>query len=290
MNPKRWPLAAAILALGAAPIAAQPNSLPQTPPPAEGASASKPLPAGPEGERIINLPSPYGVGGGILQILFTHRFSEGVNHSDFHSNFSFDSQAVVDFGAAYGLSDAWEVSIDRSSQLDDYELGLKWTPFRQSADIPISVALRAGADERTERRLEQRGSAFGQLILGRKLGSRLQLTVAPSYVSRAPDPFTLNGTIRNVWNVPVAAAFALTRTINVQGEYIFRNRDVAGGGRGLWAVAIEKTLLGHRFAFTASNTLATTVDQLLATNSPAGYPTSDVHIGFNLVRQWRIGP
>jgi hypothetical protein len=52
-------------------------------------------------------------------------------------------------------------------------------------------------------------------------------------------------------------------------------------------MAIEKTVLRHRFAFTVGNLRETTVDQYVAPNF-AGLPREDYYLGFNLVRQWKL--
>lgn len=133
-------------------------------------------------------------------------------------------------------------------------------------------------------------------------------------------PNTLNSLFRplpvyrNIFNVPVAASIALTHSITIHGEVIPNYpRDVQltqtlcstpnpenpvpvcqpsnsslqriSPGIG-WSVSIEKTLLRHRFSFTAGNLNETTVDQQLA--SLFNGKPKNIYLGFNIVRQWKL--
>lgn len=238
-----------------------------------------------EGYRIINLPSAEVSSPGTLSMLFTHRFSQPLADSNWHALWSFDSSAEIGIGIAYVPISNLEVSFDRSSNQDDYEFAAKYRFLARSQKNPLSLALRAGADIRTEIGSDTKPSFFAQAIIAFSIGSRVRLTAVPTYLSRtsghrfiAPE--------EDVFNVPVAVAVAITRSINVQAEYTVRRGRYGSPGTG-WIAAIEKTVLRHRFAFTVGNGRGTTVDQYTVPDF-FGREPNDYFIGFNLVRSWKL--
>ena len=250
------------------------------------AAQEPPAPARPpEGTVIINLPSAEVNRGGTLQLLFTHRFADPVQGSSIRSLYTFDSGADVGIGISYTPLENLEIALLRSRTLQDYELSAKYR-FLSSPQSPVALALRVGGNGRTEVNLEDRTGFFGQAIAAVTLFSRVRVTVLPTYVSRAAgQPFVLAKPIRkDVWNVPVALSAALTRSINIHGEVVPRRADSPGVG---WIAAIEKTVLRHRFAFTAGNLRPTTVDQYIASDFGDLKPHS-IYLGFNIVRQWKL--
>ncbi len=244
------------------------------------AQEEKLVPRAPEGTRIIILPSADLPAKGTLQVLFTHRFAQPLGDSDYQSLFSFDSGAEIGIGISYSPIENLEVSLDRSSNQDDYELAAKYRFLSRTQSRPFLLSLRIGGNARTEKGIEDRTAFFAQGIAGISLGSRARITAVPTYVSNTP-------LFRDVFNVPVAVSVALTHTVNIQGEFVPKNRDFGRSHAG-WLVAIEKTVLRHRFSWTVGNLRATTVDQYSASDFGGGLPAHDVYIGFNLIRQWKL--
>jgi hypothetical protein len=265
-------VASLLVCLAAAPIFAQ-----------EAATGERPR--SPEGPRIINLPSADVPGKGTLGVFFTHRFTQPLSDADFHSFFSFDSSAAIGLGVSYAPLEALDLSLDRSSSEDDYELAAKYRFLPAAEGRPFALSLRVGGNARTEQGVEDRYAFFAQGIASVSIGPRVRVTAIPTYVSNT-------ALFRDVFNVPLAISIGITRTVNVQGEFYPKNGDFTEGpNRGThagWIVAIEKTVLRHRFAFTAGNLRATSVDQYTASDFGGGIPKGDVYIGFNLVRQWKL--
>ena len=255
----------------------------------EATDAGRPRP--PEGSRIINLPSAEVMSEGSLGVLFIHRFNEPLGDSNLRSFFSLDKGADNTFGVSYSPIRSLEVTFDRSSNEDDYELAAKYRFLQAVEGRPIAAALRVGGNARTEVGIEDRYAFFAQGIAAVSLGSRVRFSVIPTYVSNTP-------LFRAVFNVPIALSVALTRSINFQGEFYPKNRDFtertaaenlpARKTSAGWLVAIEKTVLRHRFAFTFGNLRATNVDQYTGSDFLGGLPRRDVLLGFNIVRQWKL--
>lgn len=243
-------------------------------------------PRPPEGPRIINLPSADVPAKGTLGVFFTHRFSQPLADSDFHSFFSFDSSASIGIGISYSPLEFLDLSFDRSSSEDDYELAAKFRLLPVEPGRPFALALRVGGNGRTAQEVvDDRYGYFAQGIASIGIGPRVRFTAIPTFVSNT-DSF------KNVFNVPVALSIGITRTVNLHGEFYPKNRDFTETAtrrtHAGWIVAIEKTVLRHRFAFTAGNLRATNVDQYTASDFGGGIPKSDVYIGFNLLRQWKL--
>ncbi len=291
----RGPCRVLFLLLAAATAAAQEK--PPAPPPAEAPAPVRP----PEGTIIINLPSAEVNGPKVLQLMITHRFSEPVSGSNIHSLFSFDSGADIGLGLSYVPVRDLEVGFLRNKSLEDYEL---WAKYRllSSPESPVGVALRLGGDARTQSTpslcetvprpaacafVDDRYTFYAQAIGAVTLFSRVRLTAVPTYVSRsAQQPFVVVDSIhKNVFNVPAAVAIAVTRSVNIQAEIVPRFARANSRGVG-WIVAIEKTVLRHRFAFTAGNLRPTTMDQYVGADF-LGRP-NDYFLGFNIVRQWKL--
>ncbi|MFN2387386.1 MAG: DUF5777 family beta-barrel protein [Thermoanaerobaculia bacterium] len=248
--------------------------------------ATAPAPRNPEGSRIINFPSGDVPAAGTLGVLFTHRFAQPLEDSDWHSLLSFDSGADIGIGASYVPLQNLEVAADRSSNQDDWEIGLKYRLFERSASFPLSVALRTGMNIRTEIFVDRENTYFAQGIAGVAIGPRIRVTVIPTWVSRTAGTPFVSQPQEDAFNVFGALAVSLSRTVNLQGEVIPRRGRFGSPGVG-WIAAIEKTVLRHRFAFTVGNVRNTTVDQYIASDFN-GLSPHEYYIGFNLARSWKL--
>jgi hypothetical protein len=287
----------------------------QEPPPATAETTATPFrPL--EGSVIINLPSLDVPREGTLTLLFTHRFRQPVEGTTIHDLFSFDNGADIGIGLAYAPIRNLDVSFLRSSanRLDPWEFAAKYRLYSSGL---FGAALRVGGNIRSETGLHNRGSFFTQAVLAVTIGSRARVTVVPTYVTKiggAPNAYPADqapphdrtcaplsstpgsallcsSVYRNVFNVPAALSIAVTHSITVHAEVIPRYGRADSGGVG-WSASVEKTLLRHRFCFTAGNQQATTVDQYAASLPylirflPHG--NHAVYLGFNIGRQWLL--
>jgi uncharacterized beta barrel domain-containing protein DUF5777 len=276
--------------LAAAAALALAGSLRADEPDANASAAPPPKP--PEGAIIIVLPSVDVPRPGTLGLLFTHRFTQPLNQSNRHTLFSFDSGADIGIGLSYAPVAGLDVSFYRSSSIDIYELAAKYHALTKG---PFGLAVRGGYDWRTEAGAifdavpdYSRGGFFGQVVAAVDIGSRARFSIVPTYVSEmSGQPTTTPKAVyKDIFEIPAALSIRVTRSINVQAEVYPNLKRTDSSGVG-WVVAIEKTLLRHRFAFTCGNMRATTVDQYVAP-VPFGGNANDYYLGFNLVRQWSL--
>jgi hypothetical protein len=267
-----------------APLGAQDPGVP-APTPTPAATPDTPqVVRPPEGSRIINFPSADTPPPHILQLIFTHRFAEPVQESNIHNLFSFDSGAEVGIGLSYTPIKNLEVGLLRERTLEDYEVSAKYSILSDTS--PVHVAVRAGGDWRTQKTYypNDRFTFFAQAVAGVFLFDRVRLSVIPTFVTKAAGQLFILPIRDDVFNVLFAVSGAVTRTINIQGEVVPRRAGSPGTG---WIVAIEKVLPRHRFSFTAGNMKPTTVDQYIAPDF-SGRPRSNVYLGFNISRQWKL--
>jgi Membrane bound beta barrel domain (DUF5777) len=282
------------------PAAPPPTPAPEAAEPRE-AVAFRPL----EGNVVINLPSVDVAREGTLTLIFTHRFQQPVQHSDIHDLYSFDNGAHIGIGLGYVPVKNLDLSFLRSSELDVYEAAAKYELVSQGL---FAAALRVGEDWRTEKAQSKRSSFFAQAMLALSLGARARVTAVPTYLSRTNGfsfvyatptrgdesceatpfgSFICSGLYEHIVNVPVGVSLAVTHSITVHGEVTPRIGKTNAKGVG-WVVSVEKSLLRHRFSFTAGNQRHTTVDQYAAGIPFSAQNRSDIFLGFNLIRQWKL--
>jgi hypothetical protein len=235
----------------------------------------------PVGSRLIDVATPFTVGRRRLEFLVTHRFRQPVNQGGTgHNLYGLDGGADVGFGFTYGLLRHLDLSVYRSQFQEDYELAGKLQLLDQSRRVPLSAAVRAGADLLGQQSVEDPHRPFAQLLLSRRLAAGWNVFVSPSWVHGTP-------LLRNAWNVPVGLTAPLPGRWLLDGELIAANRALRhqpGASRFAWHAAIAKQLGWHLFQVVAGNSRATTVDQIVGGDFAGGFTTRDVRLGFNLIR------
>ncbi len=280
---------------GQPPGAAAPQAGAPTPPAAGGASQpandpslageAEPARADPVGTRLIDVATPFTVGRQRLELLFTHRFVQAVNQGgNGHNLFGLDSGADVGIGLTYGLLRHLDLSVYRSSFQEDYELAAKLQILDQAAGMPLSAAVRGGADLLGRLGVEDPHRPFAQVLLARRLAAGWNLFASPSWVHGTP-------LLRDAWNVPLGFTVPLPGKCLLDGEAIAADRALhrmPGASRFAWHSALSKQVGWHLFQIVVGNSRATTVDQIVGGDSAAGFNTRDVRLGFNLVRYFNL--
>ncbi|HKO00821.1 MAG TPA: DUF5777 family beta-barrel protein [Thermoanaerobaculia bacterium] len=250
----------------------------------------------PLGDTLLTLPTSHIPSEGTWEVKFTHRFNQSIdqgNGSDrVHSLWGLDSNADVALGLSYTPHRDLEFSLMRSNALDDIEIAAKYIVVQQAAAIPIALAVRGGADWRTEQNLRDRTSFFAQLILSRQLGSRAEVFVLPTYVTnagRVVSGSSSQAMFDHASNVPFGVAVQIHPGLSVVGELIPKNRDLpdATSGDFAWALGLKRAIGGHYFEVLLTNSNSTMADQYVTTTyQGAGLNRGDLHLGFNIERRF----
>lgn len=279
---EKWLVTASLAALAASGASAQDAYVPITPLPLGGS--------------LLSLQAPHIPAEGTWEVKFTHRFNQAVDQGSgstrVHSLFGIDSNADVVFGASWSPRRDLEISLMRSNALDDIETAVKYVIVEQAKSIPLSVAVRAGGDWRTEANLTDRTSIFGQLILSRQFGRRFEVFALPTYATNAGRVATATSSaalFKHAGNVPVGAALMTGHALSLVAEFIPRNRDLPNGTKADygWAFGVKRAIGGHSFEILVTNSNSTTVDQYVTTTYQGGMlKKGDVHLGFNIERRF----
>jgi hypothetical protein len=255
-----------------------------------------PVPPMALGGALLTLPTAHVPAEGTWEVKFTHRFNQSIDEGEaVHSLFGLDSGANVGIGLSYTPRRDLELGLLRTNILDTIELSAKYLVFQQARAVPLSAALRIGADLRTARDVNDRTSFFGQAILSRQFGEGVVVFAMPTFVSdagRATSGDEEVALFKHAFNVPIGAAVKVSRRLSVVAEIIPSNSDLPGevDAELGWALGIKSVVGGHFFEILLTNSNATTVDQYVTT-SYQGAPlrSGDLMLGFNIERRFGGG-
>lgn len=256
----------------------------------------KPLSKLPLGDTLLSLPSPQIPTQGTWEVKFTHRFNQSLTdgslEDQWHSLFGLDSNADVVFGASWALRRDLQFSLSRSNTNDTVEGALKWVVLQQAAAVPASVTLRGGADWRTERDIRDRTSFFAQAIVSRQFGSKAEVFILPTFVTKAGRALSGDTSValfEKAFNIPVAFAYRIKPPLSLIVELTPPNSDLPDtiDGDFGWSVGLKRAIGGHWFEVLLTNNQSTLTDQYV-TSTFQGSPLNldDVKLGFNIERRF----
>ncbi len=238
----------------------------------------EPVRRDPLGTRLVNGATPYTIEARRVEVIFTHRFQQTINDGDEHDLWGLDGGADTGIGLGMGLTRHFDLSLYRVSFQEDYELAGKLLLLEQAPRVPLTLAVRAGADFIRRPGVEDAERPFVQLLLARQIRPGVNLLLSPSWVAATPR-------LENAFNVPVGITFPLPGRYLVELEVVPENGDL-DASETAWHVALSKALGGHVFEIVLGNSRASTVDQMLGGDFAAGFDSGDVRLGFNIVRDF----
>ena len=256
----------------------------------------KPVNKLPVGDWLLSLPSPNMPARGTWEVRFTHRFNQSLDQGGLtdqvHSLFGLDTNADVVFGLSYALRRDLQLSVMRSNTNDTLEGAAKFVMLQQAAAVPFSIALRGGADWRTEKDLGDRTSLFAQAIVSRQFGRKAELFILPTFATKAGRAVSGNSSgalFKNAFNVPVGLVVMLRPALSVVAEIVPPNRDLPdqmNADLG-WALGIKRQIGGHWFEVLVTNSQSSSADQYVtSTFQGAPLDSGDIHLGFNIERRF----
>jgi len=249
----------------------------------------------PVGDILLTLPSSHMADANTWEVRFSHRFNQSVDGNGIHSLFGLDSGANVGLGLSYVPFRDFEVALMRQSTLETFEGSLKYAVVQQANAIPLSAAIRAGIDYRNAEQINERASYFAQAILSRQFGSRLDLYVAPSYVTNAGRVISGDGStalFEHALNAPVGILVQVMPALSIVAEIIPENRDLpeAFDADFGWAIGVKKAIGGHLFEIILTNNSGMTTDQYISsTYNGVPFKSNEKRLGFNIERRWGKG-
>lgn len=248
-----------------------------------------------KGTRLINGQTVQTKGKGALEFIFAHRF--GAINSGVYNLFGLD-QAYVRLGLEYGLTDNMGVGFGRNSVDKSMDVYVRYKLVRQSTGVinmPFTITAFGITAVKTSPRkedatydiqLQDRLSYTGQLLIARKVTSKLSLQLMPSIVHKN----TVDKTIEKNDQVAlgIGGRLKLTRSVALTTEYYYRfDVPAANPYYNPLGFGIEIETGGHVFQLVMTNSRGLT-ERAYLTETAGQFFKGDIHLGFNVTRTFQV--
>jgi hypothetical protein len=232
------------------------------------------------GNRFLQTQTPLTNDDGILEASFTHRFAEAAKDAGPGALWGLGGGAFVSLGVEYVFIKNLSLQVFWANSYYDYEFALKATLLRPTESLPLAVGVRGGLNWDTASGPNKQSSGFGQVLASYTIADRVTIAASPSYTQRSLYHADL-------WNVPLDLQVRLGRSWSVLGEWIPK-KNWSPDSTYQWSVGVQKSFYHHKFIIYFGNTLPTSVDQLIGSDFGGDVTDRNIHIGFNLARNFEI--
>lgn len=253
------------------------------PPPADDATGRPSARSFHDG-HLVNLPTTDPLGNGALEFRILHRFRPSAREAGGENLYGLDGGAFVSIGLTYGVTDRLEIGLRRTNVPPigrDYELHTRWTLLDQGEDrAPLSVALRGGVSRITDEATPNGDRFSAQAIVARRLGRRVSLLLAPTYVARANNADGADD--RGTLAVGTGAEVRLTPRMALTGEWIVQASGYEAPYQG-GSLAFSIATARHVFQVVATNTASAHTD-LYAPGGDLEAGKGHYRLGFSITR------
>ncbi len=241
-----------------------------------------------KGSRLINGHTIMTRRKGSLEFLIAHRF--GRLNSGAYELFGLDN-ANVRFGIDYGLTDRLTAGFGRNSFEKTFDGFAKYALLQQQTgvkNIPLSVTAFASAaikslrpiDPNTEIAFSERLSYTYQLLIARKVNSKLSLQVMPTLIhfntvssARENDLIALG----------LGGRMLLTKRLSINAEYYYRTSERELDTYDAIAIGIDLETGGHVFQLQFTNSRSMNEKGFIR-ETTGDFFNGDIHFGFNITR------
>jgi len=249
------------------------------------------------GSNIVNLPNGKPERRGGVDFFIGHRFSQDPDTAGLGGLFGFDSSATVAYGVRTGITNRLSLSLFRTNEFRTISFGSAFQVSRQSAEMPVTLQLRAGVDgkrnfglyDKKKNPAHRQHSPYIQLVTTRTFKDRVSFSLVPmaAFNTRDEDvdlPGFAFGTNHNdTLSLGIGVGIRFLRSTSLVGEYIprlsgFRGREKDRPGV---SIGLQKSTLRHTFELLISRQ-----ESML----PAQYAfqgTDTFRVGFNIYRKIR---
>jgi Membrane bound beta barrel domain (DUF5777) len=243
------------------------------------------------GTRLVNGHSIETRHKNILEFIITHRF--GTLNSGAYEAFGLDNSAVR-IGLEYGITDRLNVGIGRSSSDKTFDYFAKYKVLQQSKTMPVTVTVLGtasylGFKSEVNNKLStmDKMSYVTQLLIARKLSSRVSLQLAPSFLYRTTVDQDI--AVNNLLSLGMGGRVKITRSMAVVLEYYLRMNEKSNNPyNDAIGINIEFETGGHVFQLVFTNTLGM-VERHFMAETAGDFFDGDIHFGFNITRAFQLG-
>lgn len=243
--------------------------------------------------HIVNMQTVESAAKGDLNFVIQHRF--GQLNSGSYNFFGLDN-ATLRLGLDYGITDALNVGIGRSSYLKTFDGYLKYKLLRQteSGKMPVSVSLLGTITNYTQNIVgkdylttKYRTAYSGQLLIARKISSRLSLEVTPTYLHYNLVP-TVNDK-NDLFALGMGGRMKITKrmSINAEYDYLPSGQVVSSTVHNSFSLGWDIETGGHVFQLVFSNSQSMLETQYLA-QTTGTWGKGDIYFGFNISRNFNL--
>jgi hypothetical protein len=241
-----------------------------------------------KGLKIVNIESTKLVAKKEFTFVVSHRFGSIKNGID--TFFGLDD-AVTRLNFIYGISDAMNIGVSRSSFQKIYEASVKYRIIRQKENgFPIaivgfnSVLINTALEKNNLPKLEFKhrlGYAF-QVLVSRKVNENLSLEIAPTLFH---DNYVIFNSQENTqFALGFGGRYKLGKRWSVNADYGWHlNRATDSPYNNPLSIGIDLETGGHVFQMHFSNAQAMNVNGFLG-QSTGNWSDGNIYFGFNLSR------
>ena len=241
-----------------------------------------------KGLKIVNFESTKLTAIKELTFVVSHRFGSIENGLD--SFFGLDD-AVTRLNFIYGLTDAINISISRSSFQKIYETSLKYRLSKQKENgSPFtlvgynSLLINTALDKANLPKLEfkNRLGYTAQLLIARKMSKKLSLELAPTFFH---DNYVVdNNQDNSQFALGFGGRYKLAKRWSLNADYGWHlNRSNTSPFKNPLSIGVDLETGGHVFQMHFSNAQAMNTNGFLG-QATGDWSDGDIYFGFNLSR------
>jgi hypothetical protein len=241
-----------------------------------------------KGLKIVNFESTKLAGKKELLFIVSHRF--GSIEDGFDTFFGLDN-AVTRLNFVYGISDAFNIGVSRSSYLKIYETSIKYRLFRQKENgfpftivgfnsLTINSALEK--DNIPTLQFNDRLGYTLQLLISRKINTNFSVELAPTFFH--DNYIELINQDKSQYALGFGGRYKLTKRWSINADYGWHlNRVSDSPFKNPLSIGFDLETGGHVFQLHFSNAQAMNTNGFLSQGS-GDWSTGDIFFGFNLSR------
>jgi opacity protein-like surface antigen len=247
-----------------------------------------------KGTRLVNGHSVETKKTGELEMIISHRFGKLNSGS---VNFWGLDEAYIRIGLEYGITNRLTLGIGRNSYNKIYDGFFKYRLLRQSTgpgSSPLTVTVFASTGiqaypttaEDSTLSFFDRATYTYQLLIARKLSSKLSMQISPTLVhTNRIDQELYNN---DQYALGVGGRYKLTGSLSLNAEYYYRispkNSELY---QDAFSIGFDIETGGHVFQLIFSNTQGM-VERTFITNTEGKFFKGDIHFGFNITRTFQV--
>lgn len=249
--------------------------------------------------RLVSGHSVETNGKGVLQFLIGHRF--GRLNEGWRNLFGLDN-ATIRLGFEYGITDALNIGIGRSSFEKVFDGTLKWKflrqksgsenfPFTATAVSSIYASSQEWSEPDRENYFSSRLSYHFALLLAKKFGNVASVQLMPTAVHR--NLVAIPEDNNTIYSLGIGASVPLSGSLRLNAEYYYILPDqiisTIGGEkvRNSFSIGVDLETGGHVFQLHFTNSRGMTEKYLIG-ETTGDWFNNDIHFGFNVSRVFTV--